>query len=294
MTISVSPIIRARKGAVMTRSLRTIHRSPLALSTAAITVAFLFPFYWILAQSLESSAEFSEGRPRLWPRHPTLANYRDILANDGFGHALANSALVSLTVAGFTVVASCLAAYSLNRLIRRGKSGVLGFFILAGFFPMTAMIGPLFLLFRGTGLLNTLPAVILADLVYTLPLATWLLTSLFEQLPWGLEEAARVDGCTRVQALRKVIVPLTAPSLVTVMILSFILSWNDFTFALSFLSSQSRYTAPLAMVFLGQSKYQIFYNRTDAAVIIITVPIALLVFVAQRRIVSGLTAGALK
>ncbi len=265
-----------------------MRRSPLLISSVAVALAFLFPFYWIFAQSMQSSKEFSLGQPRFWPRHPTLENYRDILANDGFARALANSFLVSVAVAAFTVTASCLAAFGLVRLIRRGKEAALGFF------PMTAMLGPLFLLFRTTGLLDTFPAVILADLVYTLPLATWLLTSLFEQLPWELEEAARVDGCTRMQALRHVVVPIAAPALVTVAVLSFVLSWNDFTFALSFLSSPQKYTAPLSMVFLGQSKYQIFYNRTDAAVVIITVPVALLVFLAQKRIVTGLTAGALK
>jgi ABC-type glycerol-3-phosphate transport system permease component len=148
--------------------------------------------------------------------------------------------------------------------------------------------------YRHTGLLNSYPGLILASLIYTLPIATWLLTSYFSQIPVQLEEAAIVDGATRLQALRKVILPVALPGVFTVTILSFILVWNDFTFALSFQSSPDMFTAPLAIVNLGQSQFQTFYNLIDAAVVIISIPIALIVIFAQRRIVSGLTAGAIK
>lgn len=264
-------------------------------AVAVIAIAFLFPFYWIVQQSLQSVDEYNRGRPTYWPRHVTFENYRNIFsADDGLLVALRNSVLVSAVVTVTTVVCCCLAAYALNRLLTRARSAILAVVLMAGFFPLWAMIGPLFLVFRQAHLLNTLQAVMLADLVYTLPIGTWLMTSLFEQLPWELEEAARIDGCTRLGALRRVILPIAMPSLMTVAILSFVLSWQDFAFSLSFLQTPDRYTAPLATVFLGQNKYQVFLNRTDAAVVVITLPIALFVFLAQRRIVRGLTAGALK
>jgi ABC-type glycerol-3-phosphate transport system permease component len=276
------------------RSSTKVRKVSLWLPIAGVSLLFLFPFYWIFSRSVESSTEFSLGEPRLWPQHPTLSNYTTILTQDGLGRAVLNSILVSGLVSVVTVVLSCLAAYALARLVRRGRALVLSAFVIVGFFPVTAMIGPLFLLFQRAGVLDSFTAVVLADLIYTLPISTWLLTSLFERIPWELEEAAMVDGCGHLQALWRVIVPLAAPALVTVAILSFVMSWSDFVFALSFLQTPDRYTAPLAMVFLGQSKYQIFYNLTDAAVVIIVVPIVALVFVAQRRIVGGLTAGAIK
>ena len=187
-----------------------------------------------------------------------------------------------------------LAGYALSRTRMRGKSSVLGFVLIAGFFPPLAMVGPLFLAYRRIGLLNNYPALIITYLIYTLPLATWFLANFFSQLPRQLEEAALVDGASRLAALRRVILPVAVPGIFTVAILSFILAWNDFAFAVSFMETPDKYTAPLAIIGLGQSQYQVFYNRIDAAVVLVTLPVALLVIFAQRRIISGLTAGALK
>ena len=130
--------------------------------------------------------------------------------------------------------------------------------------------------------------------MYTLPITTWLLKNFFEQIPRELEEAALVDGATRLQTLRRVIIPVAVPGVFTAAILSFILAWNDFIFAVSFLRTQAHFTAPLAIVTFGESQFQVFYNLIDAAVVIISIPIALLVLFAQRRIVSGLTAGSFR
>jgi ABC-type glycerol-3-phosphate transport system permease component len=159
---------------------------------------------------------------------------------------------------------------------------------------MIAMIGPLFDVMSQVGLLNSLPGLGLSDLIYTLPLATWLLAALFSQLPRELEEAAMVDGCGRLRALRLVILPVAAPALVTAGIFSFILAWSDFAFSLSFLESPGNYTAPLAIVTLGEGKYQIFYNYIDVSLLVTAAPIVVLVLLAQRRIVSGLTTGAVR
>jgi trehalose/maltose transport system permease protein len=266
---------------------------------AAFVVGSLFPFYWIVLTSLKTPAELSGGTTSLLPGHFTFGSYSADLTQTSttglnFGRSLLNSAIVALATTAITVVLAVLAGYALSRTRMRGKGPVLGFVLIAGFFPPLAMVGPLFLAYRHIGLLNSYPALVITYLIYTLPLATWFLANFFSQLPRQLEEAAVVDGASRLQALRRVILPVAVPGIFTVAILSFILAWNDFAFAVSFMETPDKYTAPLAIIGLGQSQYQVFYNRIDAAVVMVTLPVALLVIFAQRRIISGLTAGALK
>ncbi len=159
----------------------------------------------------------------------------------------------------------------------RGAGAILVFILVAGFFPVLAMVGPLFLVLRNLGILDSIWPLIIVYLVYTLPIATYLLRNFFMQIPPDLEEAALVDGATRLVALRRVVIPVAIPGVFTAGIIAFILAWNDFAFAVSFLETPSHFTAPLAIVNLGQSQFQVFYNRIDAAVVIITIPVALLV-----------------
>jgi ABC-type glycerol-3-phosphate transport system permease component len=268
------------------------HRAGLTL--LIVTLLFLLPFYWVFAHSFESTAEYARNQPALWPKHPTLANYYTVLVKDGFATAIANSLIVAAITTAITLVCGALAGYALSRLSIRGRGLILGFVVLAGFFPLTAMMGPLFEVMARVGLLNTYLGLSISDLVYTLPLTTWLLASLFSQLPIEIEEAALVDGCGRPRVLWKVVIPLAAPALATAAIFSFILVWSDFAFSLAFLQTSNRFTAPLAIVILGQTRYQTFYNYTDAAVIVTAAPILALVLLAQRRIVSGLTSGAVR
>lgn len=267
------------------------------LAVLIVLAVALFPFYWVIRTSLETQAEVSAGvggANGLLPPHLTFSNYIDDFTQQHFLTPLVNSAIVAVATTAASIVFASLAGYALARLSIRGSSAVLTFLLLAGFFPVVAMIGPLFLLYRDLHFLNSIYPLILTYLVYTLPLATWLLRNFFNQIPLELEEAAMVDGATRLQALRKVVVPLAIPGVFTTAILSFILAWNDFAFAVSFLRSPNTFTAPLSIVTFGQSQFEVFYNRIDAAVVIITIPIALLVLFAQRRIVSGLTAGAIR
>jgi ABC-type glycerol-3-phosphate transport system permease component len=257
-------------------------------------VLFLLPFYWILSQSLEPTTEFSRNLPVLWPAHPTLANYYTILFKDAFIHSIFNSVIVATFTTAVTLVLGALAGYALSRLRIKGKGLVLGFVILAGFFPLTAMMGPLFDVMNHVGLLNTYLGLSIADLIYTLPFTTWLLFSLFGQIPVEIEEAAMVDGAGRLGAAWKVLLPLAAPAIATAAIFSFLLVWNDFAFSLAFLQTANRFTAPLAIVMLSQTKYQVFYNLTDAGVLLTALPIFVLVLFAQRRIISGLTSGAIR
>ena len=265
-----------------------------AIALAVITLIFLIPFFWVLSQSLEPTAEFSRNVPTLWPSHPTLGNYYTVLIRDSFSRSILSSFIVAAITTVITLVLGALAGYALSRLPIRGRGLVLGFVILAGFFPLTAMMGPLFDVMGHIGLLNTYLGLSIADLIYTVPLTTWLLASLFGQIPMEIEEAALVDGASRLGAVWRVIVPLAAPALVTAAIFSFLLVWNDFAFSLAFLQTTSRFTAPLSIVMLSQTKYQVFYNLTDAGVLLTALPIFVLVLFAQRRIVSGLTTGALR
>jgi ABC-type glycerol-3-phosphate transport system permease component len=265
-----------------------------ALALAVITLIFLVPFFWVLSQSLEPSAEFSRNLPTLWPSHATLGNYYTVLVRDSFSRSILSSFIVAAITTVITLVLGALAGYALSRLPIRGRGLVLGFVILAGFFPLTAMMGPLFEVMSHIGLLNTYLGLSIADLIYTVPLTTWLLASLFGQIPMEIEEAALVDGASRLGAVWRIIVPLAAPALVTAAIFSFLLVWNDFAFSLAFLQTANRFTAPLSIVMLSQTKYQVFYNLTDAGVLLTALPIFVLVLFAQRRIVSGLTTGALR
>lgn len=265
-----------------------------ALLTALIT---LFPFFWILRTSLESDNQVAQGvggKNGIIPAHLGLGSYVTDLTSQHFARPLLNSAVVALATTIVTIIVASLAGYALARLHIRGAGAILGFILLAGFFPVLAMIGPLFLLLRHLNFLDNIYPLIIIYLVYTLPISTWLLKNFFEQIPIELEEAALVDGATRLQTLRKVVVPVALPGVFTAGILSFILAWNDFAFAVSFLRNTQHFTAPLDIVTLGQSSFQVFYNRIDAAVVIITIPIAFLVLVAQRRIISGLTAGSFR
>jgi ABC-type glycerol-3-phosphate transport system permease component len=264
------------------------------LLLALFVVASLFPFYWIVVTSLKTPSQIAQGTTSLLPGHTTWGNYINDLTKQNFIRPLVNSAIVCLSATALTIVIAAPAGYALSRTRMRGRPLVLGFILVAAFFPVIAMVGPLFIAYRRTGLLNTYPALILSYLIYTLPIATWLLSSYFSQIPRELEEAALVDGSTRLRTLRKVVMPVALPGVFTAAILSFILAWNDFLLALSFMTTPNMYTAPVAIVSLGQSQFQVFYNLIDAAVVIISIPVALLVIFAQRRIVSGLTAGSFR
>jgi ABC-type glycerol-3-phosphate transport system permease component len=263
-------------------------------AVALVVLAALFPFYWIFATSLQTSGSFNRGTTGLWPSAITFDNYRDVFTKNDFLTPLLNSAFVAITTAIVSVVLGALAGYALARLGLRGRNAILGYILAVAFFPIIAMVGPLFLIYRDTHLIDTFASLIWSYMIYTLPITTWVLTNFFAQIPKELEEAALVDGATRLQTLRRVVVPVALPGLFTAAILAFILAWNDFVFALSFLESPNRYTAPLAIVNLGQSQFQVFYNRIDAAVVITTIPVALVVLIAQKRIISGLTAGSVK
>ena len=186
-----------------------------------------------------------------------------------------------------------LAAYALARLRFRGKAPILAFVLAVAMFPQISIVSPLYLLLREVGLINTYPGLVLPYLTFAMPLTVWLLVGYFRQLPRDLEEAAMVDGASRLRVLREVVLPLAAPGLVTTAILTFLYCWNEFLFALSFTVGPERQTVPVAIA-LFRGRYQVPWGQVLAAAVVATVPVALLVLAFQRRIVQGLTAGSVK
>jgi ABC-type glycerol-3-phosphate transport system permease component len=286
------PRLRVAKRRRRTR--KTAGWSGFYLMVAVFVIVSLFPFYWIVVTALKTQPEISAGTTGLFPAHLTWSSFSTILHQATFARSLLNSVIVCGSTTILTVIIASLAGYGLARTTIRGKQVIMGFLLVAGFFPVIAMVGPIFVTYRSLGLLDNLIGLVIVYFIYSLPLATWFLTGFFGQIPRELEEAAIVDGATRLQALRRVIVPVAAPGIFTVAILGFIFCWNDFLLALMFITSPSRYTSPLAIISLGQSQYQTYYNLIDAMVVIITLPIVLIVLIAQRRIISGLTAGSFR
>jgi ABC-type glycerol-3-phosphate transport system permease component len=291
------PVARRRYRQVTPKKI--VRETLFYIAVVIVVLIALFPFFWILRTSLLSDSQVAAGvggANGIIPSHLSGAAYKEVFTNGSlsFLRPLINSIVVALLTTLVTVIVGSMAGYALARLRIRGTGPILAFVLLAGFFPVLAMIGPLFLMLRYLGWLDSIWPLIIIYLVYTLPLTTWLLRNFFQQIPSELEDAALVDGATRVQVLRKVVIPVAIPAVFTAGILSFILAWNDFAFAVSFLSTPNQFTAPLAITTFGQSQYQTFYNIIDAAVVIISIPIALLVLFAQRRIVSGLTAGSFR
>jgi multiple sugar transport system permease protein len=263
------------------------------LAVVAIIVFCLFPFYWLLNVSLKTGADLSSSS--LIPPHPTLDNYSSIFKNDDFTNGLKNSTIVAFSVTILALTFGSFAAYALARLKMRGKFLVLGIVLSVTTFPQIAIAAPLFKLWTDISLYNTRIGLIIPYLTFALPLAIYILTSFFKEIPKDLEEAALVDGATHFQAFRKVVVPLAAPGLATAGILTFIAAWNEFLLATTLTSSKSARTVPAAIAFFtGSTEFEQPLGTISAASVVISIPLIILVLLFQKRIVAGLTAGAVK
>jgi ABC-type glycerol-3-phosphate transport system permease component len=252
-----------------------------------------FPLIWIFKMSIITRSELFQSPPTLLPNNPTGAEYAQIFGDAAFQQALINSVIISGVTTVICLFFGSIAAYAIARL-RFGFKGIIMTLILAiSFFPGVAIIAPLFIQFSTFGIIDTLASVIITDVVFALPLTVWLLVAFFRELPRDLEEAAKVDGATTIQAFRKVIVPLAAPGVFTTAILTFIFAWNEFLFATTFLLTPE--TQPVTVVIPNfASQYTTDYGAQAAAAVVVTVPLVIMVLIFQRRIVSGLTAGAVK
>jgi trehalose/maltose transport system permease protein len=259
-----------------------------------VVVAYaLIPVLWILSLSLKTTATLTDGRfiPREW----TLDNYRTIFDTDQFVRALVNSIGIALISTAIAVVLGTMAAYAIARLDFPGKKALVGVSLLIAMFPQVSLISPLFEIERSIGLFDTWPGLILPYITFSLPLSIYTLSAFFRQIPWELEKAAKMDGATPAQAFRRVIAPLAMPGVVTSAILVFIFCWNDFLFAISLTSTEASRTAPVALSFFtGASQFEDPTGAISAAAVVITIPIIVFVLFFQRRIVSGLTSGAVK
>jgi ABC-type glycerol-3-phosphate transport system permease component len=258
---------------------------------ALVTFA-VAPFVWAVIGSLTPEAALLAA-PSLWPREPTFEHYRALFAERDFWVPIRNSLVVAGATTALCVSIGALAAYALARLEFRGRQALLAFILAVTMFPQIAIVSPLYMLLRALHLIDSYPGLVLPYVTFAMPLTVWLLVGFFRQLPRDLEEQAFVDGATRWQTMMRVVLPLSAPGLATTAVLTFIYCWNEFLFALSFTLGPERQTVPVAIA-LFRGQYQIPWGEILAGAIVATAPVALVTLTFQRRIVQGLTAGAVK
>ena len=265
------------------------------IGVVAILVWCLLPIAWVVSLSFKPVAETAAGSPRFFPKDPTFDVYKDVLQNHDFLLALRNSFGISIIATVLSVTIATLCAYAIARLDFSGKRLVLTIALAIAMFPVVSLVGPLFDQWRLFGLFDTWPGLIIPYMSFTLPLAIWTLSAFFREIPWEMEQAAQVDGATAWQAFRKVIVPLAAPGVFTAAILTFFFAWNDFVFGISLTSTTAArpVTAQMAF-FVGPDQFNPPVSTLAAAAVMVTVPIIVLVLFFQRKIVAGLTAGAVK
>jgi len=263
------------------------------LLVAAIGLFSIFPFYYAVISSFRSGSDlFSVA---YLPERLDFSNYVAVFERQPFGTNIFNSIAVAASVVALSLALGITAAYAFGRIRFRGRSLLLMTILAVSMFPQVAVLSGMFELIRGFGLYNTLPGLILANLMLTLPFTVWVLTTFMRELPKEIEEAAFVDGATPWIVVRRVFLPLMMPAAVTTGLLAFIVSWNEFLFALTFTLTNERRTVPPAIALMsGSTAYELPWGTIMAASVIVTVPIVVLVLVFQRKIVAGLTAGAVK
>ena len=276
---------------------RVARRIPFYVLIGAIFVYALFPFYWALRSAFTKESELFKTPIEYIPGNPTTENFRNVFESEFFMRALLNSTIVAGAVTLIALVLGSLAGYALGRFKFRGRSATLYVMLSMTIFPQIAILGALYTMINRFELYDSLRALVLSYMILVLPFTVWVLTSFMRALPRDLEEAAYVDGASPLQTFYYVMLPLVAPGLVTAGLLAFIAAWNEFLFALSFTQTPERYTVPVAITsFTGESgsAFDEPWGQIMAATVIVTVPLIVLTLVLQRRILAGLTAGAVK
>jgi len=274
---------------------RTSGRARIGIGVAAIAIVVwaLAPVMWIVSLSFKQGDDIDN--QQFWPTHWSVENYKTVFQTSLFTSALRNSLGISLITTVISVVLAMFAAYAVSRLDFPGKRWVLVSALAVSVFPAISIATPLFNLWRSIGLYDTWAGLIIPYLALTLPLAMWTLTSFFRQIPRDLELAAQVDGATTWQAFRRILVPLAAPGVFTTAILAFFVAWNDFVFGITLTSTDRARPVPAALAFFsGASQFQQPTAAIAAASVVVTIPVVVLVMLFQRRIVAGLTNGAVK
>jgi multiple sugar transport system permease protein len=259
-----------------------------------IIVYCLAPFYWMAVTSFKSQTDIFNND--LIPRSPSLENYRAVFGPaNSFTRNLLNSTIVAGSVTLIALVVAIFAAYALARLRFRLKVAILGVVLATAMFPSVVILTPIFQLFTDLGWIDTYQAIIIPDISFALPLAIWVLTSFFAEMPWELEQAAQLDGCTPAQAFRLIIIPLAAPGVFTTIILIFVSTWNEYLIASAMSLTPQTNTVTVGIAkFTGSSQFEQPFGTQMAAGVIVTVPLLIMVLIFQKRIIAGLTAGGVK
>jgi trehalose/maltose transport system permease protein len=272
---------------------RLLSRVLLYLLVAFIVFYTVFPFYWAIVSSLKTGSGLYSVTP--FPTDPAWENYAAIFREQPFARNILNSVFVATSVVAISLALAVTASWALGRVQFRGRGLLLLAVLSVSMFPQVAVLSGMFELVRALGLYNNLLALTLSYMIFTLPFTTWVLTTFVRELPKELEEAALVDGARPWTVLTKVFLPLLGPALVTTGLLAFIAAWNEFLFALTFTLANEKRTVPVAIALVsGASQFELPWGRVMAASVIVTVPLVVLVLIFQRRIVAGLTAGAVK
>lgn len=260
-----------------------------------ILVWALFPLLWMISLSFKDPNTFRSATPTFFPTKWVWTNYDTVFRDSLFTSALRNSIGISLIATLLSVIVAMFAAYAIARLEFPGKKLLLSLALGIAMFPQAALVGPLFNMWRNLGIYDTWAGLIIPDLTFALPMSIWTMSAFFRQIPWEMEQAAQVDGATQWQAFRKVIVPLAAPGVFTTAILTFFFCWNEFLLAISLTSTDRARTVPAALSFFtGASQFQSPITAIMAASVVVTIPVVIIVLVFQRRIMAGLTTGAVK
>jgi trehalose/maltose transport system permease protein len=293
MTTATLPRPAVRKPSVR-RSSAGSRRWLLNIGIAIIVIYCLLPFYWMVVSAFRRPND--QGQNTLFPQPFSMENFKAVFGPEvGFGRSLVNSVVVAGTTTLLTLIFGTFAAYTIARMEFRGRGVVAAIIIAMAMFPGIALIVPLLKLFTDINWINTYQAMIVPSLSFALPLAVWTLATFFRQMPKELEEAAMVDGLTRGQAFRLIIIPLAAPGMFTTAIITFIAAWNEFIIALSMVNEKSMQTATVAISrFTGITNFDTPFGTQMAAGVIVTVPLVIVVLIFQRRIIAGLTAGGVK
>lgn len=272
----------------------TTRRKWMWVGVNAVVLLYAFvPVIWIVSLSLKDAGSLNDGN--FFPRSITWASYQQIFANNDFTRALINSIGICLISTFLAILLAMFAAYAIARLDFPGKGLIVGLSLMISMFPQIALVTPLFRIETAIGLFDTWLGLIIPYITFALPLGIYTMSAFFREIPWELEKAAKMDGATPFQAFRQVIAPLAMPGVFTTAILVFISCWNDFLFALSLTSTSAARTVPAAMsYFQGATTFEKPTGPIAAAAVVITIPIVIFVLLFQRRIVAGLTSGAVK
>lgn len=255
--------------------------------------AMVFPFFWVFITSFKTSGEiFGSGAFHVIPKHPTIQNYITILFEKNILNSIKNSLIVASTTTVYIIIVATFSAYAISRFKFKGKNILLGLILAVSMFPQMITVGPVYNLFLHLNFLNSY-AVVLPYSTITLPMAVWILVTHFNQIPFALEESAKIDGATTFQTLYKVIFPLAAPGVFTTAIITFIATWNEFLLTITLNPNAEYHTVPVAISFL-RTQFEILWGQVSAATIVVTVPTLIIVLFFQRQIVSGLTSGGVK